>query len=167
MGTRASRRRGACQCVLWPPRIEGSRRLAVLVVFTGALLLAFGVAGAQASVYVASPPVTTSFGAVDPFVGCTADNVSGQEAAFGSTLYPAAEPEPRADINPIDTLNIAGAFHEDRWSDGGDRGLASSASHDGGKTWTQAVVPGITKCSGGQFDRASDPWVSFARDGTL
>src|SRR5207253_4652479 len=32
------------------PDRRGSRRLAVLVVFTGALLLAFGVAGAQASV---------------------------------------------------------------------------------------------------------------------
>jgi hypothetical protein len=90
-----------------------------------------------------------------------------QESALGSTLYPAAEPEPQAAVNPTDPLNIAGAYHEDRWSDGGDRGLASSATHDGGATWTQTVVTGITKCSGGKFDRASDPWVSFGPTGTL
>jgi hypothetical protein len=83
------------------------------------------------------------------------------------TYHPAAEPEPQADINPTNSLNIAGAYHEDRWSDGGDRGLASSWSTDGGLTWGQTVVPGITKCSGGKFDRASDPWVSFGADGSL
>ena len=29
------------------------------------------------------------------------------------------------------------------------------------------VVPGITKCSDGNYDRASDPWVSFAPNGDL
>jgi hypothetical protein len=85
-----------------------------------------------------------------------------------STLYPNAEPEPRADINPTNPLNIVGAYHEDRWGAiGGNRGLVSSATHDGGATWNKVVVPGITKCSGGIFDRASDPWVSFAPNGKL
>ena len=34
----------------------------------------------------------------DPFAGWTADNASAQESTFGSTLYPAAEPEPQADL---------------------------------------------------------------------
>jgi hypothetical protein len=143
-----------------------ARSFAVRVGFL--VVLALGILGVTPATSLgATTPVLASFGATDPFAGCTADNVAAQESAFGSTLYPAAEPEPRADINPTDPSNIVGAFHEDRWSDGGDRGLASSVSHDGGQTWTPMVVPGITKCSGGKFDRASDPWVSFAPDGTL
>jgi hypothetical protein len=129
--------------------------------------LALGVGSAAASTYSATPPVVASFGATDPFAACTADNVSAQESSLGSTLYPASEPEPSVDINPTDSLNIVGVYQEDRWSDGGGRGIASSWSTDGGLTWNQTTVPGITKCSGGKFDRASDPWVSFAPDGTL
>ena len=142
-------------------------RLGVLSALAVASALALGTAPAQAKTYTASTPTVASFGATDPFATCTADNPALQESALGSTLYPAAEPEPQAAVNPMDPLNIAGAYHEDRWSDGGDRGLASSATHDGGATWTQTVVPGITKCSGGKFDRASDPWVSFGPTGTL
>ena len=47
-------------------------------------------------------------------------------------------------------------------------------SLDGGATWQTVVVPGLTNCSppnpGGtdlNFDRASDPWVSFGPDGAL
>ena len=34
-------------------------------------------------------------------------------------------------------------------------------------TWHPVAIPGITKCSGGIYDRASDPWVSFAPNGDL
>ena len=34
-------------------------------------------------------------------------------------------------------------------------------------SWHRVVVPGITRCSGGTYDRASDPWVSFAPNGDL
>jgi hypothetical protein len=142
-------------------------RFGVLLGAALAAVLVLWAAPARANTYAASTPTVASFGATDPFAGCTADNAAAQESVLGSVLYPAAEPEPQAAVNPVNPLNIAGAYHEDRWSDGGDRGLASSATHDGGVTWTQTVVPGITKCSGGKFDRASDPWVSFGPTGTL
>jgi hypothetical protein len=124
-----------------------------------------GVTGAGANTYVLSSPLADVSAGPDPFAACTADDPATQETF--STLYPSAEPEPRADINPTNALNIVGAYHEDRWNNGGDRGLVSSATHDGGATWNRVVVPGITKCSGGSFDRASDPWVSFAPNGKL
>jgi hypothetical protein len=43
----------------------------------------------------------------------------------------------------------------------------AGVSFDGGTTWQTVVVPGLTDCSGGSFERASDPWLSFAPDGTL
>ena len=64
-------------------------------------------------------------------------------------------------------MNIVAEYQQDRWNDGGARGLVASVSHDGGATWTRVVVPKVTKCSGGAYDRASDPWVSFAPNGDL
>src|SRR2546421_112188 len=96
-----------------------------------------------------------------------ADNVAHQEAVLGSTLYPGAELEPRLTIDPTNPKNLAGEFQQDRWSDGSSRSLVATVSHDGGKSWSRVVVPGISQCSGGTYPRASDPWVSFAADGTL
>ena len=101
-----------------------------------------------------------------PFTGCTGDHAADQIAA-GSTLYPNSEPEPRADVNPTNPANIVGAYQQDRWNDGGGRGLVASWSKNGGATWHPVVIPGITRCSNGDFDRASDPWVSFAPNGDL
>ena len=55
-------------------------------------------------------------------------------------LYPNSEIEPRSTIDPSAT--IVGEYQQDRWSDGGARGLVASVSHDGGATWTRVVVPG-------------------------
>jgi hypothetical protein len=60
-----------------------------------------------------------------------------------------------------------GTWQQDRWSNGGARGLSVGVSLDGGTTWQPVVIPGLTRCSGGIFQRASDPWLSFGADGTL
>jgi hypothetical protein len=114
--------------------------------------------------HVASTSLATP--GASPFTGCATDNAAAQIAA-GSTLYPNSEPEPRADVNPTNTANIVGEYQQDRWSDGGGRGLVASWTKDGGGTWHRVVVPGISRCSGGNYDRASDPWVSFAPNGDL
>jgi hypothetical protein len=106
-------------------------------------------------------------GGPDPFASCTADNVAAQEAAYGSTLYPGAEVEPRLAVDPTNPLNLAGVYQQDRWSDGAARGMVAGVSHDGGRTWSRVVIPGVSKCSGGSANRATDPWISFASNGTL
>jgi hypothetical protein len=111
-------------------------------------------------------PVVLASPGDSPFIGCTADSATLQIAS-GSVLYPNAEIEPRSAINPTNSRNIVGEYQQDRWSDGGARGLVASVSHDGGATWSRVVVPGLSKCSGGSYDRASDPWVSFAPNGDL
>lgn len=111
------------------------------------------------------PPVLASPGPI-PFATCTADHATAQIAA-GSVLYPNSEIEPRSAINPTNSSNIVGEYQQDRWNDGGARGLVASVSHDGGSTWRRVVVPGVTRCSDGTYDRASDPWVSFASNGDL
>ncbi|MCZ6670074.1 MAG: sialidase family protein [Acidobacteria bacterium] len=96
-----------------------------------------------------------------PFLSCTAD--AGQ---FGRNFLN-SEVEPWIAVNPIDPLNIVGTWQQDRWSNGGARGLSVGVSFDGGRSWERVVIPGLTRCSGGQFLRASDPWISFGPDGSL
>ena len=70
-------------------------------------------------------------------------------------------------VNPIDPDNVVAFWQQDRWSDGGSRGNVAGVSFDGGATWDIVPVPGITDCTGGPWERASDPWVSFGPGGTL
>jgi hypothetical protein len=89
-----------------------------------------------------------------------------------SKLYLNSEVEPWIDVTAVDRnddglADMAGSYQQDRWSDGGARGNVASVSFDGGETWAQSIIPGISECSGGEFDRASDPWLSFSPDGSL
>jgi hypothetical protein len=129
------------------------------------LFVAAALALALVPAATAATPVLASPG-TSPFLGCTADQADAQQAA-GSVLFPNSEVEPRADVNPTDPTNIVGFYQQDRWSDGGARGLVASVSRNGGSSWHRVVVPGISRCSGGVYDRVSDPWLSFAPNGDL
>ena len=39
------------------------------------------------------------------------------------------------------------------------------ASRDGGRTFSRILVPGLSACTGGPFEVASDPGVDFSADG--
>ncbi|TME09184.1 MAG: exo-alpha-sialidase [Chloroflexi bacterium] len=96
---------------------------------------------------------------IDPYASCS---ITGQPG----TNYPDAEVEPWVAVNPNNTSNIIGVWQQDRWSNGGARGLVAGVSTDGGSSWTQVPLP-FSQCAGGlDFQRASDPWVSFGPDGT-
>ena len=78
-----------------------------------------------------------------------------------------SEVEPWVVVNPADPDNIVAFWQQDRWSNGGARGNVAGVSLDGGSSWDIVPVPGITDCTGGPWQRASDPWLSFGPDGTL
>jgi hypothetical protein len=99
-----------------------------------------------------------------PFAsGCSGTPDSGM-------LYANAEVEPFAAVNPRFPLNVVGVWQQDRWSNGGSRGLATGYSFDGGVTWKRTFLP-FTRCAGGNaanngdYERGSDPWVSFSPNG--
>lgn len=81
------------------------------------------------------------------------------------TLYVNAEVEPSLAVNPRDARHWIAAWQQDRWSSGSSRGLVAAVTFDAGGTWTRVAAP-FTACAGGEFARASDPWVEFAPDGT-
>ena len=84
--------------------------------------------------------------------------------------YPNAEVEPWVDANPKRPDNLIAGWQQDRWSNGGSHSLMSAYTKNGGRSWTRVVVPKISRCSGGSgnfaYNRASDPWVTIAKDGT-
>ena len=94
---------------------------------------------------------TTSIG-TDPFTQatCHASNTTNHHAnvepdsfSFGST--------------------IVAAYQVGRIYDGGACAIGFSTSIDNGATWTSpsSLLPGITKYTGGTFDRATDPAVAY------
>lgn len=86
-------------------------------------------------------------------------------------LYRNSETEPYLAVNPTDPDNMIAAWHQDRWSTGAAQGVGAAYTFDGGISWTFVNIP-FTRCSGGtprsagDFERASDPWISFGPDGT-
>lgn len=104
------------------------------------------------------PPQTALRAAtgLSPFTNC--GDTSG-------TNYPGAEVEPHVAVNPLNPNNLIGVWQQDRYSNGSSHGIVSGASFDGGVTWTTRTIP-VSACTGGPYARATDPWVSFAPDGT-
>src|SRR5690242_3460314 len=86
---------------------------------------------------VADTPIRgplTQISGPSPFGDCTIDDVPGQEGE-GSVNFPDSEVEPYVHVNPADTSNMIAVWQQDRWSDGGSRGLLSAVSDDEGGTW--------------------------------
>jgi hypothetical protein len=101
------------------------------------------------------------------------------EACIGDTNASASsvnvfnsEVEPYVAVDPSNPLHLVGAWQQDRWNDGGSRGLVTAASFDGGQSWAlnantkSSTCTGGTAANGGNYERASDPWVSISPDGT-
>jgi hypothetical protein len=66
----------------------------------------------------------------------------------------------------VDPDNFVGFYQQDRWNNGGAKSNVASFTKDGGTTWTQVVVPVGTICSGsGDYERGTDPWISFGPNG--
>ncbi len=113
-----------------------------------------------------------------PLIGDTPIRVSGDTpyaasctgGALGGTEYRNAEVEPYVAVNPANPANIVAVWQQDRWSTGLSNGLVGAVSLDGGATWASTTAP-FTRCgggsaaNGGDYERATDPWVTFAPNG--
>src|SRR5262249_33743227 len=76
-----------------------------------------------------------------PFADCTADNIAAQPG----TVYPNSEVEPwvaasTVDLNADGASDIIAGHQQDRWSNGGSRGVYASVWHQG--VWKQVAIPG-------------------------
>jgi hypothetical protein len=100
---------------------------------------------------------------LSPFAaGCEGTPVSG-------TLYTNAEVEPFVAVNPANAANLIAVWQQDRWSNGGAKGNLAASSFDGGRTWATSMAA-FSRCTGGDtsnggdYERATDPWVAIGPD---
>jgi hypothetical protein len=125
-----------------------------------AFALASGCALVLANTALAAGVVQAS-GATSPYASCV------PAPTQPGINFLNAEVEPQVAVNPRNSADIVGQWHQDRWSNGGARGIAGAYSNDGGASWTDVTVPYTSCASGGlPYERGSDPWVSFGPDGT-
>jgi hypothetical protein len=102
--------------------------------------------------------------AASPFAA-NCDGVAAQ-----GTLFASSEVEPYLALDPLDPHHFVGVWQQDRWSTGGARGVVVGVSGDSGHTWAQHAVAftrcaGGTAANGGDYERASNPWISIGPDG--
>jgi BNR/Asp-box repeat len=88
------------------------------------------------------------------------------------TLFTNAEVEPFVSANPRNRRNLVAVYQQDRWSNGAAQGNLTGVSFDRGDSWTRPTPPPFSRCAGGNaanggdYERASDPWVSVGPDGS-
>lgn len=111
----------------------------------------------------------------DPFVSLVrVSGVTPFPAGCGGgqpgTNYGSVEVEPWVAVDPTRPGHLVGVWQQDRWSNGGAHGIGTAVSFDGGATWS-THTPQLGRCAGGtaggDYQRATDPWVTFAADGTV
>src|SRR5262249_29182499 len=87
------------------------------------------------------------------------------------TNYVNAEVEPFVAVDPASPSHLIAVFQQDRWSNGGARGLVTAVSADGGSSWKEPTPPTFSTCAGGTaanggaYDRPSDPGIGSGPDG--
>jgi hypothetical protein len=138
--------------------------------------VAFGAAAFVAVSPAAAVSPLVQVTGLSPFaIGC-----AGKGHDPTGTVHANDEVEPWVAVDPADPDHIAGAWQQDRWSDGGAHGLAASTSIDGGASWTGQTFAAFSRCplfallgdpdaehAGSDFDRASDPWVAWGSGSRL
>jgi hypothetical protein len=139
-----------------------ARRLAGRAAAGLLLAAAAGAGNAAANPYALGPDAQVS--GASALVGCTFGGSDAFEDAYDNT-----EVEPQVAVNPTDPDVIVGASQQDRWPDGGARGLTSWASTNGAASWAKLPDVPWSACQGGptRFERVTDPWVSYDAGGNL
>lgn len=142
------------------PRTAPAGALAVVLALT---LAACGDDAEGLPPHVLATPVRVS--GTSPFSpGCEAPDPAG-------TRYADSEVEPHLAIHPLNPDHLVAAWQQDRWSSGGADGIVAALSLDGGATWRTSPLP-FSRCGGGaapggDYERATDPWLAFSSDGAV
>ena len=121
----------------------------------------------RAQVFISGPSTNPDGGNPNDPLAVTACNGAPQIGV----VYRNSESEPHLAVNPTNPNNMIAGWHQDRWSTGGAQSLGAAFTLNGGLSWQQVVIP-FTRCAGaaprsaGDYERASDPWISFSPNGT-
>src|SRR6266545_2106548 len=123
---------------------------------------------------VSAPPALAAVAPLSQASSASAFAAGCNGAPQNGTLYANSEVEPWVDVSPANPQNLVGAYQQDRFDTGGSNGLGTSVSTNGGGSWTQlgvGALPRFSRCAGaapgsvGDYERATDPWLTFGPDG--
>ena len=111
-------------------------------------------------------PLVRVSGNPSPLAGCA--NIG--PGTPGAVNYVNSEVEPWVAVNPANPQNIIGVWQQDqvvgrRRARSGDRVLDQSEVPPGSTFAKFTFCSGGTAANGGDFERASDPWVTFSPNG--
>ncbi len=141
------------------------RRAVIGLLLVGALLVFAATGGPAGAVPFSSSTPTLVTGPSPLPPGCEG------ASQFGLN-YENAEVEPYVAVSPPDSTHLIGVWQQDRWSSGSAHGLLTAVSSDSGATWTEITNPphfsictGGNAANGGDFFKASDPWVTIGPTG--
>jgi hypothetical protein len=135
-----------------------------------AALAVFGTGPAAGVPFNRGPLVPVS--GVSPIAACEGDTGFRNVGGVPANQFVNSEVEPHAMVDPSNPNIIIGAWQQDRWNNGGAEGNVTATSLNGGNSWTINSVTKSSNCTGGtpanggNFERASDPWVAISPDGT-
>jgi hypothetical protein len=127
--------------------------------------------GPAASVPFNRGPLVPVSGA-SPIAACEGDTGFRNVGGVPANQFVNSEVEPHVMVDPSNPNIIIGAWQQDRWNNGGAEGNVTATSLNGGDSWTINPVTKTSNCTGGtpanggNFERASDPWVAISPDGT-
>src|SRR5919106_1005266 len=147
-----------------------SRSKVVALGTSMAVLAVVGSVPATADPSTTGPLVTVS--GASPIAACEGDTGFRDVGGVPAIQFVNSEVEPHVMVDPSNPDIIIGAWQQDRWNNGGAEGNVSATSLDGGASWTinpltkSSNCTGGTPANGGNFERASDPWVAISPDGT-
>jgi hypothetical protein len=119
-----------------------------------ALSLALAVVATEPVLAASVSVQTRRISLASPFSGPCAKANPGFTAGFAQETSVAVDPRDPRHI-------LVGWIQDGRASD------LVMASRDGGRSFSRILVPGLSACSGGAFQVASDPGVAFSADGRL
>ena len=140
------------------PRARRPLRAALVGTAATALAVVLGPGTAPAAAVQLGPLTKVSDG--DPFAGCTADNVAAQKKT-GAILYPASELEPWVAADPSDPGRLIAGWQQDRWSNGGSRGLVAGVSQERREELEGHDPARRLGVRRRPLPALSDPWVSI------
>lgn len=131
-----------------------------------------GGGGGDSGGTVSTPPPAPPAASTDGTIRVSGPSPFAPNCAESSTgVFANAEVEPYIASNPANPNNLIAVWQQDRWPDGSSQGVATGYSFDGGATWANTTVPfsicsGGNSSNGGDYTRATDPWVTFSLNGT-
>ena len=100
------------------------------------------VGGSAAAVPLDSGPLVQVSGA-SPIADC-----KGADGSIGGTNVVNSEVEPWLFVDPSNSNVMIGAWQQDRWSNGGSKGLVTAASTNGGTSWAVNRNTKSSTCTG-------------------